>query len=257
MNKYHPDNERAKRQYLFFLKNAKGRSDDSVDDAAAALAAFEAYTKYRDFKLFHPKQATSFKDHSAKQTSAKTGKQLSKATLNGTLSQLKQFFEWLSDKPGYKSRFQYSDAAFFNLSDKDVRIANARHPRPVPTMEQMLHIISRMPCNTDIELRDRAIIAFILITGARDMAVATIKLKHIDLAAGCVFYDAREVRTKRSKTFATYLLPVGDIVRQILVDWVRHLQHTLLWGNDDPLVDLRGKLSRDFHRKVSHSCGAG
>lgn len=235
MNKHHPNNERIKRQYLFFLKEAKGRSVDSVDAAAAALARYEEYTGYRDFKTFHPKQATSFKDHLAKQISRTTGEKLSKATLNSTLAQLKQFFEWLSDKPGYKSRIQYSDAAFFNLSEKDVRIANTRYPRPVPTLQQVQHAIATMPFTTDIERRDRAVVAFTLLTGARDMAIASMKLKHIDLVAGCVFQDARDVKTKFSKTFVTHFLPVGDEIRQIVVDWVNYLQHELLWGNDDPL----------------------
>ena len=60
-----------------------------------------------------------------------------------------------------------------------------------------------MPFNSDIERRNRALIAFTLLTGARDSAIASGKLKHVDLVAGCVFQDAREVRSKFSKTFTT------------------------------------------------------
>jgi integrase/recombinase XerD len=236
VNKHHPNNERIKRQYLFFLKEAKGRSVDSVDAAAAALARYEEYTGYRDFKTFRPKQATSFKDHLAKQISRKTGEKLSKATLNSTLAQLKQYFEWLSDKPGYKSRIAYADASFFNLSAKEVRMANARHARPVPTLQQMLHTIATMPNTTDIQRRDKAVIAYTLLTGSRVMATASMKLKHIDVVAGRVLQDGGDgVKTKFSKTFVSDFLPVGDEITQIVVDWVNYLQHELLWGNDDPL----------------------
>ena len=51
------------------------------------------------------------------------------------------------------------------------------------------------------------------------------KLKHIDLAAGCVYQDAREVDTKNSKTFTTYFFPVGDEIRQIVEDWVTYLRN--------------------------------
>ena len=47
--------------------------------------------------------------------------------------------------------------------------------------------------------------------------------------------DAREVRTKNSKTFTTYFFPVGDDIRQIVADWTEYLREELLWGNDDPL----------------------
>jgi hypothetical protein len=49
-----------------------------------------------------------------------------------------------------------------------------------------------MPARTDIEKRDRAIIAFTLLAGARDDATASFKLKHIDLAVGKIDQDARE-----------------------------------------------------------------
>jgi len=77
--------------------------------------------------------------------------------------------------------------------------------------------------------------AFALITGARDMALATIKVKHVDLATGCLNQDAREVKTKFSKTFTTHFFPVGDEVVKIVADWVNHLRLNKLWGLDDPL----------------------
>ena len=92
-----------------------------------------------------------------------------------------------------------------------------------------------MPFNSDIERRNRALIAFTLLTGARDSAIASGKLKHVDLVAGCVFQDAQEVRSKFSKTFTTYFLTVGDEIRQIVADWVKYLREEKLWSHDDPL----------------------
>ena len=60
MRKHHPANERIKRQYFRFLKDAKGHSEATVDAAAMALSRFEAYTRHRDFKAFHFEQAISF-----------------------------------------------------------------------------------------------------------------------------------------------------------------------------------------------------
>ena len=83
-----------------------------------------------------------------------------------------------------------------------------------------------------------SLIAFTLLTGARDSAIASMKLKHVNLIAGSVNQDAREVRTKNSKTFTTYFFPVGDEVRQIVVEWVTFLREQKLWGNDDPLFPM-------------------
>jgi len=235
MKKHSPSNERIKRQYFIFLKEAKRQSEASVDAVAKALSRFEEHSKYRVFKAFHFQQAVAFKKHMAGQKGQQSGKPLSKATMHSTLGYLKCFFQWLAVQPGYKSRLQYSDAEYFNMSEKDTRIATARREKPVPTLEQIKHVIASMPTDSEIELRNRALIAFTLLTGARDSAIASMKLKHVDLSAGSVFQDAREVKTKFSKTFTTYFFPVGDDVRHIIEAWVKHLRKEKLWGNDDPL----------------------
>lgn len=235
MSQHNPKNERIKRQYLTYLRDAKRQSEASLDAVAGALARFEGYNRHRDFKAFHYQQAVAFKQHLANQDGKATGEKLSKATQYGTLSHLKRFFQWLAGQPGYKARLRYSDADYFNLSDKDSRIATARRCRPVPTLEQIRHVISTMAAETDLEKRNRALVAFTLLVGARDSAIASLKLKHVDLTAGCVHQDAREVKTKFSKTFTTYFFPVGEDIRQIVADWVGHLRVNRLWGNDDPL----------------------
>jgi len=235
MKKHSPANERIKRKYFTFLKEAKRHSEPTVDSAAKALNRLEVYSKFRDFKTFHFPQAVAFKRYLREQKGQQSGKKLSKATLHSILTQLKRFFQWLSLQPGYKSRIQYFDAEYFNLSDKDTRIATAKRNQKAPTMEQIKHVISTMPADTEIERRNRALVAFTLLTGARDSAIASMKLKHVDLATGCVNQDAREVNTKFSKTFNTFFFPVGDEIRGIVSEWVSYLREEKLWGNDDPL----------------------
>src|SRR5208282_4327796 len=214
MATHNANNERIKRRYFTYLKEAKRHSEPTVDAVAKALARFEADTKYRDFKAFHYELAVAFKKRLAEQRAEKSGDRLSKATLHATVAALRQFIHWLAGQPGYKSRFQYSDADYFNLSEKDLRIATAHREQPVPTIEQITHVIAKMAAGSDIERRNRALIAFTLLTGARDSAIASMKLKHVDLIEDCVYQDAREVNTKFSKTFTTYFFPVGKVIRQ-------------------------------------------
>ena len=235
MTKHNAENERIKRKYFAFLKEAKRQSELTVDAAAKALSRFEEYTRHRNFKAFHFEQAVAFKRHLAEQTGQRSGEKLSKATLHATLTQLKSFFFWLAGQPGYKARLQYSDAEYFKLSDKDTRIATAQRERKAPTLEQVKHVIQRMPAGSETECRNRALVAFTLLTGARDSAIASMKLKHVDLKEGCIQQDAREVKTKFSKTFTTYFFPVGGGIQEIVAEWVRFLREEKLWGNDDPL----------------------
>lgn len=245
MKKHNTDNERIKRNYFTFLKEAKRQSESSVDAVAMAISRFESYTKFKDFKTFHHQQAVGFKNHLAKQTNQQTGKPLSKSTLNSTLGQLKAFFQWLAIQPGHKSRINYTDTDYFNLSEKEVRIATARRQTAVPTLEQINHVINTMPNKTAIEKRNRSLIAFTLLTGARDSAIASMKLKHIDIIGDKFFQDAREVNTKFSKTFTTNFFPVGDHIHEIVYDWVRYLKEELLLGNDDPLFPKTNVIVRE------------
>ncbi|HXW72880.1 MAG TPA: hypothetical protein VEK34_15895 [Methylocella sp.] len=60
-------------------------------------------------------------------------------------------------------------------------------------------------------------------------------MKHIDVITGKIAQDAREVKTKRSKTFTTCFFPVGNDIQSLVVDWVNYLLKEKLWGHDDPL----------------------
>ncbi|MDP1756654.1 MAG: hypothetical protein Q8L38_04295 [Pseudohongiella sp.] len=98
MTKHNADNERIKRKYFAYLKEAMRNSEPTVDAAAKALARFEGHTKYKDFKAFHSEQAIAFKRHLAEQKGQQSGEKLSKSTLHATLTQLKCFFTgWLGN----------------------------------------------------------------------------------------------------------------------------------------------------------------
>jgi integrase len=92
-----------------------------------------------------------------------------------------------------------------------------------------------MPVETAIEKRNRALVAFATLTGDRDGALASFRLKHLDLKAQTLFQDAREVRTKRRKTFTTVFFPVGTEPLAIVEDYVEFLTKELGFGPDDPL----------------------
>ena len=183
MKTHDPQNERIKRDYFIYLKEAKRYSDSSLDGVAQALHRFETYTGFRDFRKFHRQQAVAFKGHLAAQRNQRTGKPLSKASLLSTLNALKAFFLWLAGRPGYKSRLSYADVEYFNLSEKETRVARARREQRAPTLEQIRQVVRAMPAGTEIERRNRALIAITILTGARDSAIASLKLKHVDLAA--------------------------------------------------------------------------
>lgn len=235
MAKHNPANERIKREYFAYLKGARGRDAATIDGVAKSLARFEASTGARDFKKFRREQATSFGERLADVRNGRTGEQLSKATMLSTMRDLRAFFDWLAFQPGFKRQIEHRDAEYFNLSDKDKAVARAVRFKAAPTLEQVCHVLATMPTATVLERRDRALIAFAAITGARVNALASFQLRHVYLAEGFVEQDAREVRTKAAKTFRTYFMACCDGALDIVTDWVGELERDHLWGPADPL----------------------
>jgi integrase len=250
MRKHHPKNERIKRKYFAYLEEAKRMSPSSVDQVAAAIKQFEASTGYRDFAAFHIEQARRFKRLLAESINPATDKPLAKATTYARLMATKAFFVWLAGQAGYKSAVAYSDADYFNPSNNDGRIAKAVREKPAPTLEQIRHVLGVMPTKTDIEKRDRALVAFAIMSGARADAMASMSLRHVDLDRRTVFQDARDVRTKNRKTFTSTFFPVGEDIEAIVAEWTCFLIQEKLFGPDDPLFPATrievGAVSRHF-----------
>ena len=235
MSKHNADNERMKRAYAQWRRNVRGCSEKTLDTDLAAIHDFEVYTRFRDFKKFHIRQAQGYKDHLRDQINARTGEPLSAATIYSRLNALKAFLKWLADKPGYKSRIAYADADYFSPDRRETAIAKAHRETRAPTLEQIRRVLQSMPHSTDIERRNRALVAFTILSGARVKAIASLQLCHVDIIEDRVDQDARTVDTKFSKTFSSMFFPVGADVRQIVVDWVEHLRTELMWGLDEPL----------------------
>ena len=235
MAKFNPENERVKREYLLYLKAARGLSEQSLDSVAKALHRFESSTRFRDFRKFRIEQAIAFRRALGEPNAARKGKSLSYSTMLQTLNALRAFFIWLADRPGYKSRISYADADYFRLSEKETRVARAPRERAVPSLEQIRSTIQAMPTATEIEKRNRALIAFTLLTGARDGAIVSMKLKHVDLREGKVVQDGREVDTKFSKSFTSWFFLVGDDVRLVVDEWIKFLRVEKLFSDWDPL----------------------
>lgn len=234
MRKVNEENERAKRGYVFYLEQAKGLDEKSTDKVLAAILKFEQSTNFKPFKRFHIEQASKFKANLAK-ARGKTGKPLSHATVDATLAQVRGFFHWLVGQTGYKSRISYSDTEYLRNNRKDARVAHTARDKQYPTVEAAFHAFQAMPEGSEFQKRDKALFAFFMLTGARVGAVASLRLKHIDLFNGRVFQDGRDVDTKFSKTIDTTFYPVDPTYLACFTAWVTHLREVRLFGPQDAL----------------------
>lgn len=233
MPKYHPQNEVVKRKYVQFLELAGGKQASTTDAALRAITLFEQSTGCRPFQKLHLEQIRKFRAQLVEKT-GRGGRPLSAATITATLRRLYDFFIWLAREPGFRSKINPNTARYFLPTDQDLRIAYARREKHVATIDDVLRVLAHMPAETDIQKRDRAVVAFILLTGARDGAVASLRLKHLSLPQQTLFQDGREVATKGRKTITSYFFPVGDEPLEIVTAYIARLRE-LGFGPDDPI----------------------
>ena len=235
MSKRDSDNLRIKRKYLVWLKDAKGLSEASIDKAAAAIATYESFLSGKDFRAFHSERARAFKRRLASQQNQRTGARLSQASINGTLREIKTFYGWLADQPGYKSKITHSDAYYLSPDRKSETARRGSCWKPHPSPEQVRHLLAQMATDTVVQRRNRALIAFLFLTGSREGAAITLRLSHVDLANTCIHFDGRTVNTKFGKSSTTAFFPFGLNVEQIVRDWITELKADHLFSGSDPL----------------------
>jgi integrase len=247
VSKLNAQNERIKRDYLRYLKAARGKSEATLDSVRKALSRFEEYTGARDFKTFRREQAIGFKERLAETKGQRSGDSLSLATQSITLAALKEFFVWLAWQPGFKSKVHVPDIDYFNPSLKDGATARAPKLRDFPSLEQVRSAIAAMPSCTVVNRRNRALMAFAILTGMRDRAIVSLSLRHVDLSKSppLVRQEPDRVDTKFSKNINTYFFPLGDDLAKIVTHWVEELTEEHLFGPNDPLFPKT---------KVSHGC---
>lgn len=235
MAQFHAENERMKRQYLEWLRDADGKDEKTLDQVAASIRDFEMALGVKPFKAFHRDWGRRYKTHLEKCRNSSTGQPLSLTTRDARLSRVKAFFKWLAYQPGYKSRICISDVEYLNNNAKDARAAHAQRPVRYPSLQQCDHAFRLMPDEDEVQRRDKAMFALLMITGARAGAVSSLRLGHVDIVEGMIFQDGREVRTKAAKTIETWYFPVDRMYRNCFESWVTYLREEKLFGPQDAL----------------------
>jgi integrase len=228
MSNYSTQNETLKKRYEEYLELDEKLSESTVYSKIKALRTYEAFTNFKDFSTFNKEQGLSFKEHYRKEA-------VSHATLWRKLENIKEFFKWLSAEPQYRRKINARHLNVFNLSKKEENTANSTPMKDVATLEQLYKVIHSMPADDAINLRNRAMVAFTLVSGIRVNAMVSLKLKHIDEYKRLIKQNPSEVNTKFSKYINTWFFPVDESIQKIVLDWVEHLKEEKLRGLDTPL----------------------
>lgn len=235
MAKRNSDNLRIKLKYSIWRQDARGLAVSSIDRSAAAITLYDDWLDGKDFRAFHPERARAFKRYLGGLRNERTGAQLGDSTINSALRELKAFFNWLADQPGYKSRITRSDVDYLTPDRKSENARRRSLWQPHPSPEQVLRSLSQMPVETAIKRRNRALVAILFLSGSREETAISLEPGHVDLAYSCVQFDGRVMNTKFGKSFTTAFYPFDPRFEGIVSDWIAELRGNHFFANADPL----------------------
>lgn len=226
MTETNPKNERLKLAWIEELEITK--ADTTIDQRLAALGQFEALTDHADFtKLDRTRVDLYLSELRKTKTSFRT-----KAA---KVRHVRAFYDWMIMDERIKPKTARKAILALRLKDKEARAGRAQRTVKFPTLEEVEDTIRSMPKATSIDLRNRAILAFTALSGARDGAIISMRVKHVRWAAREVEQHPDEVDTKASKMIQSWFFPVGDFIESEVKRYLDHLNDDLCFRPDDPL----------------------
>ncbi len=226
-------NIKIKQEYYKWLKEVKGKNPATIDKIECSLSKFEEFTNYEDYVKFNKEKALSYKSWLKK--SSFRGKPLQTSTYCHYLKMLKNFYEWLIMQPGYKSKISGNDIAYLNTADSESKVSQQGRLKKNPSLEYALKLTSSINGKSEVEMRDRALIAFTVLTGMRDSAISSLPLGCVDIEELEVYQDPKAgVKTKFSKQIMSKIFNFDTKLLKYVIDWVEYLK-SKGFKNTDPL----------------------
>ncbi|MBN8827131.1 MAG: tyrosine-type recombinase/integrase [Sphingobacteriia bacterium] len=225
---FHPNNERIKHDYFDKVIHRFGKNEKTRDLIISALLVFEEFNECKDFKLFSYQEAKEFKKYLLTRYSH------SIQMAHRVITYVKEFFLWLKEQNGYKKLY-YDDIKALQLSLKDQEKAKRTKPKDYLEAEKWQDLILSLDPHTEVDVRGRAMLACLLLTGIRVEALISLRIGDVNFARGYIFQDSTHVKTKFSSSNKTNLLQFKPRIKQILVEWVELLRSEYGFSNDDPL----------------------
>lgn len=226
--RHNPNNEIVKRRFFEQLEHARnGKDPKTVDQYIKAIHEFEVFTDFKDFKMFNSDCAIEFKNYLADKLNKRTGEPISKSFYFHYLSYVREFFEWLvANEKGYK-KIKLRTVEYLYSTRNDRNIAKATGYQECHLLPDILATIRNMPSDSEMELRNRAMLSLSLLTTPRISALQTARLQSIryfkQYETWAFVQDPRLLNTKFSKKITAFFIGQAQDLISNVITWREHL----------------------------------
>ena len=205
------------KEYQEYRMNGKGDDPKTVEKKLHAIHMFRKFIN-KPFHKFNKDDATEFKNYLV------YTRKLGLRTVYSYLYYLEQFFYWLSCEKGYRSKIVRNHIEFFSLNRSEKAIVNSSSPILFPDIDYILKFHNSIPVDTEIGMRDRALVAIAYCSGMRAETLTTLKLGSIDENYFVYQDPEKDVKTKFSKKNVTLIFDYHPSLKKSIEEWIRFLK---------------------------------
>ena len=149
---------------------------------------------------------------------------------------LRFFFKWLSNQAGYK-KIDKTAISYLRLTRAENRIATQPRHIEIPELEEIKTVIESISGDSEIEMRDKALISLFFLIGARISAVMTLPMKSFDKSKTIIDQDPKlGVKTKFTKRIPStpILLSYKEPLNYFL-KWFDYLENQRKFKANEPI----------------------
>ena len=233
-HKYNPTNERIIKKYLEHVRRTKLADDKTLLAMHKYLRSFEVLTDFQNLDRYNPDMAKTCLANLRKKT-------LSPSYMYRIVSEAQKFIRWLADEPMGR-RIHRNDADYLTLTQNEINRANASGYKPHHEYSHLLHVVRTMPAQTVTDLRNRALVALVILTSPRVNELCNFRIDTIvhDAMVDAYFLDINPRKIKNvkfCKSRQATLLNIPDL-RQFVLDWRDTLLNEYGFDKSDPLFPI-------------------
>lgn len=234
---FRPTGENAKVLYRFYkihCMHARGYSAGTIAKIETSIQHFIVSTMNIDFKLVTVETVIQFKSYLGKLKNM--DKPISLESQKEYLHYTKLFFEYLMQRPGYKSKINYEMIQCFSLSRKELNHIRTRQNRTIkyPTLEQVLVIIDTIDPENIVNRSHRAMIALFVLGGIRRASLASLRMDNWNPKDSRLIIELTMNSTKNGNYMEISVPPLNRKLYDVFTSYFNELK-SLGFQNHHPI----------------------
>ncbi len=228
-HRYNAKNERIKYKYRIHIRRVAQKDEKTIIAALKHIRDYELFTDFKGFEAYYG-------DVADKYIRDMFQRKLGTSYIAENIRCLKDFLFWLERQRGYKSKIDFNQIYYLNISTNQKKEAKAiQYPKSY-TYDQIIKTIRYMPNEAEKEKRDKAIISLQALCGLRVGELRTVKMQNLIQEEGkyFIYITPKNMSVKFAKTRQANFMPLPDDITANVIEWHAYLK-SLGFKDNDPL----------------------